>query len=107
MKNSKNLKLIALERIQDELNKILVSDFAAEGIELLRELKLLQHIHSGARKRIWRRTEPASYIFHLGTFDLVAQKLSVGEIGSALGDTSSRHCQTRNETRRGCLFNFL
>jgi len=43
-KNSKNLKLIALERIQDELNKILVSDFAAEGIELLRELKLLQHI---------------------------------------------------------------
>ncbi|HLM84016.1 MAG TPA: CCA tRNA nucleotidyltransferase [Candidatus Bathyarchaeia archaeon] len=44
VKNSKNLKLIALERIQDELNKILVSDFAAEGIELLRELKLLQYI---------------------------------------------------------------
>jgi len=43
-KNAKNLKLIALERIQDELNKILVSDFAAEGIELLRELKLLQYI---------------------------------------------------------------
>jgi poly(A) polymerase/tRNA nucleotidyltransferase (CCA-adding enzyme) len=42
--NAKNLKFIALERIQDELNKILVSDFAAEGIELLRELKLLQHI---------------------------------------------------------------
>lgn len=44
VKNSKNLKLIALERIQDELNKILVSDFAAEGIELLHELKLLQYI---------------------------------------------------------------
>lgn len=44
VKNAKNLKLIALERIQDELNKILVSDFAAEGIELLRELKLLQYI---------------------------------------------------------------
>ena len=44
VKNSKNLKLIALERIQDELNKIMVSDFAAEGIELLRELKLLQYI---------------------------------------------------------------
>jgi tRNA nucleotidyltransferase (CCA-adding enzyme) len=43
-KNAKNLKLIALERIQDELNKILISDFAAEGIELLRELKLLQYI---------------------------------------------------------------
>jgi poly(A) polymerase/tRNA nucleotidyltransferase (CCA-adding enzyme) len=43
-KNAKNLQLIALERIQDELNKIIVSDFAAEGIELLRELKLLQHI---------------------------------------------------------------
>ena len=43
-KNAKNLKFIALERIQDELNKILVSDFAAEGIELLRELKLLQYI---------------------------------------------------------------
>lgn len=44
VKNAKNLKYIALERIQDELNKILVSDFAAEGIELLRELKLLQYI---------------------------------------------------------------
>ncbi|MFA5926203.1 MAG: HD domain-containing protein [Parcubacteria group bacterium] len=43
-KNAKNLKYIALERIQDELNKILVSDFAAEGIELLRELKLLQYV---------------------------------------------------------------
>jgi poly(A) polymerase/tRNA nucleotidyltransferase (CCA-adding enzyme) len=43
-KNSKNLKLIALERIQDEFNKIILSDFAAEGIELLRELKLLQYI---------------------------------------------------------------
>jgi tRNA nucleotidyltransferase (CCA-adding enzyme) len=43
-KNAKNLRFIALERIQDELNKILVSDFAAEGIELLRELKLLQYI---------------------------------------------------------------
>jgi tRNA nucleotidyltransferase (CCA-adding enzyme) len=43
-KNAKNLKLIALERIKDELNKILISDFAAEGIELLRELKLLQYI---------------------------------------------------------------
>jgi tRNA nucleotidyltransferase (CCA-adding enzyme) len=43
-KNAKNLRFIALERIQDELNKILVSDYAAEGIELLRELKLLQYI---------------------------------------------------------------
>ena len=43
-KNARNLKHIALERIQDELNKIIVSDFAAEGIELLRELKLLQYI---------------------------------------------------------------
>jgi tRNA nucleotidyltransferase (CCA-adding enzyme) len=44
VKNAKNLKLIALERIQDEFNKLMVSDFAAEGIELLRELKLLQYI---------------------------------------------------------------
>jgi len=43
-KNAKNLNFIALERIQDELNKILVSDFAAEGVDLLRELKLLQCI---------------------------------------------------------------
>jgi len=43
-KNARNLKLIAIERIQDELNKILVSDYAAEGVELLRELKLLQYI---------------------------------------------------------------
>ena len=43
-KNAKNLKYIALERIQDELNKIMLSDYAAEGIELLRELKLLQYI---------------------------------------------------------------
>lgn len=44
VKNAKNLKFIALERIQVELNKIMVSDYAAEGIELLRELKLLQYI---------------------------------------------------------------
>ncbi|MDD3487229.1 MAG: CCA tRNA nucleotidyltransferase [Candidatus Moranbacteria bacterium] len=44
VKNAKNLKFISRERIQDELNKILVSDFAAEGVELLRELKLLQYI---------------------------------------------------------------
>ncbi len=44
VKNARNLKLIAIERIQDELNKIIISDFAAEGIELLRELKLLQYI---------------------------------------------------------------
>jgi tRNA nucleotidyltransferase (CCA-adding enzyme) len=43
-KNAKNLRFIALERIQDELNKIMVSDYAAEGIELLRKLKLLQYI---------------------------------------------------------------
>ena len=43
-KNAKNLKYIAFERIQDELNKIMLSDFAAEGIELLRKLKLLQYI---------------------------------------------------------------
>ncbi|OGI25124.1 MAG: hypothetical protein A3J76_02825 [Candidatus Moranbacteria bacterium RBG_13_45_13] len=44
VKNAKNLKFIALERIQDELNKIMLSDYAAEGIELLRKLKLLQCI---------------------------------------------------------------
>ena len=49
-KNAKNLKHIALERIQDELNKIMLSDFAAEGIELLRELKLLQYIISELEK---------------------------------------------------------
>ncbi len=43
-RNAKNLKCIAIERIQDELNKILLSDYAAEGIELLRKLKLLQYI---------------------------------------------------------------
>ena len=43
-KNAKNLDCIAKERIQDELNKILLSDFAAEGMELLRKLKLLQYI---------------------------------------------------------------
>jgi len=44
VKNAKNLKYIALERIQDELNKILLSDYAAEGMELLRELKLLSFV---------------------------------------------------------------
>ncbi len=44
IKNAKNLKFIALERIQDELNKIMISDYAAEGIEFLRKLKLLQYI---------------------------------------------------------------
>ncbi len=43
-KNAKNLEYIAKERIQDELNKIMLSGYAAEGIELLRKLKLLQYI---------------------------------------------------------------
>ncbi len=43
-KNANNLKYIALERIQDEFNKIILSGYAAEGIELLRKLNLLQFV---------------------------------------------------------------
>jgi poly(A) polymerase/tRNA nucleotidyltransferase (CCA-adding enzyme) len=43
-RNARNLRYIAIERIRDELNKVLLSDCAAEGIELLRELKLLQYV---------------------------------------------------------------
>ena len=43
-KNSALLKEISQERIRDELVKIIMSERATEGIELLRELKLLQYI---------------------------------------------------------------
>ncbi len=44
-KNSPWLKMISKERIRDELMKIIMSDRAAEGIELLRRLKLLRIIN--------------------------------------------------------------
>lgn len=43
-KNSPWLKAISKERIRDELLKIIMSDRAADGIELLRKLGLLKHI---------------------------------------------------------------
>jgi len=42
--NASWLKAISKERIRDELIKIVMSDKAAEGIDLLRELNLLKHI---------------------------------------------------------------
>jgi poly(A) polymerase/tRNA nucleotidyltransferase (CCA-adding enzyme) len=43
-KNSSGLKIISQERIRDELLKIINSERAAKGIELLRTLGLLTHI---------------------------------------------------------------
>ncbi len=43
-KNADGLKLISKERIRDELVKIIMSERAAEGIDLLRELGLLKYI---------------------------------------------------------------
>ena len=43
-KNSPWLQAISKERIRDELIKIIMTERAAEGIELLRELQLLQYI---------------------------------------------------------------
>jgi len=43
-KNSQNLKLISAERVRDEFLKIIMSEKAAEGIELLRQLGLLKYI---------------------------------------------------------------
>ncbi|MDO8663841.1 MAG: HD domain-containing protein [Candidatus Wildermuthbacteria bacterium] len=43
-KLASSIKVISQERIRDELIKIIMSDRAAEGIELLRELGLLKHI---------------------------------------------------------------
>jgi len=43
-KNSDWINSISKERIQEELNKILVTDKAVEGIELLRTTGLLKHI---------------------------------------------------------------
>ncbi len=44
IKNANLLKSISIERIRDELIKIIDPDKAAEGIELLRETGLLKHI---------------------------------------------------------------
>ncbi|MFZ5982278.1 MAG: CCA tRNA nucleotidyltransferase [Patescibacteria group bacterium] len=43
-KNSKDLKFVALERIKDELTKIMISDNPALGIEMLHEVGLLEYI---------------------------------------------------------------
>ena len=43
-KNSHWLKMISKERIRDEFIKIIMTENAAEGIELLRELSLLKYI---------------------------------------------------------------
>jgi poly(A) polymerase/tRNA nucleotidyltransferase (CCA-adding enzyme) len=44
VKNASSLKLISAERIRDEFVKIIISDKAAEGVELLRSLGLLKYI---------------------------------------------------------------
>ncbi len=44
IKNASSLKLISAERIRDEFIKIIISDKAAEGVELLRSLGLLRYI---------------------------------------------------------------
>jgi len=43
-KHAKSLKLISQERIRDEFVKIIMSEKAAEGIELLRKLNILKQI---------------------------------------------------------------
>ena len=43
-KNAPWLQAISKERIRDELMKIIMADKAADGVELLRELKLLKYI---------------------------------------------------------------
>ncbi|MDR3558777.1 MAG: HD domain-containing protein [Candidatus Pacebacteria bacterium] len=43
-KNAKNLKYISVERIKDELEKIILSTAPAKGVELLHETGLLQYI---------------------------------------------------------------
>ncbi|MFH0859285.1 MAG: HD domain-containing protein, partial [Patescibacteria group bacterium] len=43
-KNSDSLKIVSAERIRDELIKIIDSENAAQGIELLRELNLLKYV---------------------------------------------------------------
>jgi len=43
-KNSAGLRVISQERIRDELMKIVMSDKAAQGIELLRQLDLMKYI---------------------------------------------------------------
>ncbi len=45
-KNSVLLEFVSQERIRDEFEKIIISDRAYEGIELLRESKLLKHVIS-------------------------------------------------------------
>ena len=44
IQNASLLKLISIERIRDEFIKIIISDKAAEGVELLRSLGLLKYI---------------------------------------------------------------
>lgn len=43
-KNSSDLRLISQERVRDELVKIIMSDKAAQGIDLLRQMGLMEYI---------------------------------------------------------------
>lgn len=43
-KHAKSLSLISLERTRDEFTKIILSDYPAEGVELLKETELLNYI---------------------------------------------------------------
>lgn len=43
-KNSENMKYVSQERIKDELVKIILSDHPAEGIDMLHETGLLNHV---------------------------------------------------------------
>ncbi|MDO8529294.1 MAG: HDIG domain-containing protein [bacterium] len=51
-KNAKNLDYISQERIKDELNKIILSDKPAEGIDMLYETGLLNYVISELEKGV-------------------------------------------------------
>jgi putative nucleotidyltransferase with HDIG domain len=87
-KNSPLLKFVSQERIRDELIKIILSDQPDEGIELLREAKLLRFILPELEKGIG----VAQNLHHIHT---IYQHLIL----------SLKHCPSKKlETRLAALF---
>ena len=77
-KNAPWLQAISKERIRDELMKIIMADRAAEGIELLRELRLLKYIipelEEGCRVTQNKHHIYECYEHNLRSLDFAAKK---------------------------------
>lgn len=73
-----NLEVIAKERIRDELGKMIMSDRADYGIELLREYRLLQHVLPELEEG-WGVTQNQHHIYTVWEHNIKALRYACDE----------------------------